>query len=68
VAAGASSTGIGLGLYQIKVAVPKGASTLHGTVNVWVQPDGVYAVNSSGTPTTEYYSFAGGGSVPVTVS
>jgi prepilin-type N-terminal cleavage/methylation domain-containing protein len=68
VSSGASSTGIGLGLYQINVAIPKGASTLHGSVNVWVQPNGVYAVNSSGTPTTQYYSFSGSGSVPVTVS
>jgi prepilin-type N-terminal cleavage/methylation domain-containing protein len=67
VVSGTSKTGVGLGLYQINVSIPDGSSTLTGTVNVWVQPTGVYAVNSSGTPTTEYYSFSGGGSVPVNV-
>jgi prepilin-type N-terminal cleavage/methylation domain-containing protein len=67
VKSGASSSGIGLGLYQINVAIPDGSNTLTGSVNVWVQPNGVYAVNSSGTPTTLYYSFSGGGSVPVNV-
>ena len=58
---------MGLGLYRISVSIPDGSSTLTGSVNVWIQPNGVYAVNSSGTPTTEYYSFSGGGSVPVNV-
>jgi prepilin-type N-terminal cleavage/methylation domain-containing protein len=67
VSAGATSTGIGLGLYQINVSIPDGSKTLTGSVDVWVQPNGIYAVNSSGTPTTLYYSFSGGGSVPVNV-
>jgi len=69
---GASSTGVGLGHLAITVSIPvtKGgvATTLTGTVDVWVRPDGVYAVDSNGNATTEYYSFATGGSVPVTVS
>ncbi len=73
VTSGSSATGVGLGLMQISVAIPVVETggvhaTLHGSVNLWVQPDGVYAVNSSGTPTTEYYSFASPGSVPVAVS
>jgi prepilin-type N-terminal cleavage/methylation domain-containing protein len=67
VSAGVSDTSVGLGLFQINVSIPDGSKTLTGSVDVWVEPTGVYAVNSSGTPTTEYYSFSGGGSVPVNV-
>ena len=65
-----SSTGVGLGHLAISVSVKVGGSTRSGTVNVWVQPDGVYSVNSDGTlGALEYYSFAGaGGYVPVPVS
>ncbi len=64
VSAGVSSTGVGLGQLAISVSVVVGGTTEHGSMDVWVRPDGVYDSNG----TTEIYSFAKGGSVPVPVS
>lgn len=55
-AAGNSVTGVPLGHWTITAR--KG--TKAGSVNVWVKPDAVYAVNSSGASTTAY-------SAPITV-
>src|SRR5207248_4283262 len=55
-AAGNSVTAVPLGHWTITAR--KG--TKAGSVNVWVKPDAVYAVNSSGASTTAY-------SAPITV-
>jgi hypothetical protein len=56
---GNSVAAVPLGHWSITAV--KGAR--RGTVNVWVKPDGVYAVDSTGASTTLYP-----GAVPVTVS
>lgn len=64
-AAGNSVTALPLGHWTVTVTCLKGAaacptSNQTGSVNVWVQPSGVYAVDASGAATTLY-------STPVTV-
>ncbi|MGH9054519.1 MAG: prepilin-type N-terminal cleavage/methylation domain-containing protein [Acidimicrobiales bacterium] len=65
---GTSSTGVGLGHLAINVAVLVGTTLMHGSVDVWVMPDGVYNVDANGNATTEIYSDTSGGAVPVPVS
>jgi hypothetical protein len=58
-AAGTSANATGLG--HMRITATGGGKT--GSVNVWVKPDGTYAVDGSGNSTTLY-----AGSVPVVVT
>ncbi|MDQ1475680.1 MAG: hypothetical protein QOE62_909 [Actinomycetota bacterium] len=58
-ATGDSVTALPLGHFTLratctKPAAPCPTANKVGTVNVWVKPDGVYAVNASGASTTKY--------------
>jgi hypothetical protein len=62
-AAGNSTTAVPLGHLTITATKVISGTTRTGTANVWVKPDGVYAVDANGAATTMY-----AGAIPVALT